>query len=678
MLKTRFSSYTLWAHFIIFFCILSLTVRSILLFITGAAVDLNLPGFLRIYLIGLLFDFGTALFITAPYMIYLLIFPPKWNNSWINRIATRLFFFLTMTLIMFSFFAEIVFWQEFESRFNFIAVDYLVYTYEVVSNINQSYPLPVLIASMLLMAAFIQFVFERRKIFQKSFYGNTDWKRRLILTAVVSLVILLFATTISNSFAERSTNRYQNELSKSGIYSFFSAFKNNELNYDAFYAKVDNNVAFEMVRQQLKTPLSLFETDSFSIGRRISDSGHVISPNVIMITIESFSADFMKRFGNKENLTPALDSLAEQGILFSNMYATGTRTVRGMEALSVAIPPTPGNSIVRRLHNEQLTTIGSIFRDRGYNTGFFYGGDGYFDNMNQYFGNNGYTVTDRKRSGLISEQFESERYPIPDSLVGFENAWGICDEDLYDAVIRDADAQHSAGKAFYDFVMTTSNHRPYTYPKGRIDIPPGSGRSGAVKYTDYAIGNFFSRIKEKPWYKNTVIILVADHCAGSAGKNEIDVSKYHIPAIVVNLPMMPKSIDQLCSQIDLYPTLFALFNWNYQSNLYGKDVLSPDYVPRAFLGTYQKLAYLQHDSIVILSPQQKIESFKYSFASNEQKPLFLSSGNQLVMEAIANYQTAYYLFKNGGLKQRGNSSIAGTQPDTTGSRSQKTTIRTID
>ncbi|WP_336518240.1 LTA synthase family protein [Pollutibacter soli] len=559
-----------------------------------------------------------------------------------------------------------MFWQEFESRFNFIAVDYLVYTYEVVSNINQSYPLPILIGSILIIVTIIQFLFEKRRYFQKSFRGNTVLKDRVVLSSVFSSVILIFALGINNSFAEKSTNRYQNELAKAGIYSFFSAFRNNELNYDAFYKRLDNKSAFEVVRRQLKNPSSYFESDSFSIGRKIADSGQSINPNVIMITIESFSADFMTRFGNREGLTPVLDSLAEKSILFTNMYATGTRTVRGMEALSVAIPPTPGNSIVRRQHNEQLTTIGSIFRDKRYNTGFFYGGDGYFDNMNQYFGNNGYTVTDRKRSGIIAEQFAAERHPIPDSLVNFENAWGICDEDLYDAVIRDADAQMAQGKAFYDFVMTTSNHRPYTYPAGRIDIPSGTGRSGAVKYTDYAIGRFFEKIRSKPWYKNTIIILVADHCASSAGKNEIDVSKYHIPAMVVNMPMPPTAIDQLCSQIDLYPTLFSMFNWNYQSNLYGQDVLSPEYVPRAFLGTYQKLAYLQHDSVVILSPQQKVESFKYSFASNEQKPIHLPSDNPVVMEAVANYQTAYYLFKNGGLKEHPSLADTARQAGTTG------------
>jgi len=170
-----------------------------------------------------------------------------------------------------------------------------------------------------------------------------------------------------------------------------------------------------------------------------------------------------------------------------------------------------------------------------------------------------------------------------------------------------------------------------------------------VKYTDYAIGQFLKTARTKPWFNNTVIVFVADHCASSAGKNEIDISKYHIPAIVCNLPGAGNmEIGKMCSQIDLFPTLFCFMNWDYSSNLYGENVLSPNYSERIMLGTYQKLAYMKNDRLVILSPQQVVETFRYNKASNEQVPV--PADQPLVKEAIANYQTAYYLFKNGGMK----------------------------
>ena len=553
---------------------------------------------------------------------------------------------------MFSFFAELTFWQEFESRFNFIAVDYLIYTFEVINNINESYPLPILISSVVAITVIVILLFKKQKAFLNSFHLKTPFKKRLAITSSILLVAVLYSLFISNNWAERSKNHYQNELSKAGVYSFFAAFKNNELNYEQFYSLLKNDTAFEIVRNELKEPESVFASNNQSILRNINNGNSPAKPNVIMITIESFSATFMEHFGNDQHLTPVLDSIANHSLLFTNMYATGTRTVRGMEALSLAVPPTPGNSIVRRPNNENLSTIGEIFRKKGYETSFFYGGDGYFDNMNQYFSSNGFNIIDRGRKISVGDDYKTTRTIIPDNEVSFENAWGICDGDLYNALIKDIDSKFKSGKPFYNFVMTTSNHRPFTYPEGKIDIPSKSGRDGAVKYTDYAIGEFLNTIKTKPWFKNTVIIFVADHCASSAGKNEIDISKYHIPCMVYNLPDAGKNteIKETCSQIDLYPTLFHLLGWNYTSNLYGKNVLSESYVPRAVLGTYQKLAYLKKDSLVILSPQKQTETYLYNIKSNEQSSVKLPQ--TVVNEAISYYQTAYLLYKRGQLRTK--------------------------
>jgi phosphoglycerol transferase MdoB-like AlkP superfamily enzyme len=615
-----------------------------------ASAELHLPAIGRIYLQGFVFDLGVAILISGIYSIYLLLLPQRWNNSWFNKFITYTGCSLVLLLVLFSFFAEFTFWQEFESRFNFIAVDYLIYTYEVINNINESYPLPLLIGGMLLLEAVILFAFFKWKIFAHSFKSNTPFLRRLMASGSIILIALFYLLFINNDQAEISNNRYQNELSKAGIYSFFAAYKNNEISYDHFYKLIDTKDAFSLTRNALAEDSVYFEEDGNSIRRRVQADSTIATPNVIMITIESFSADFMTAFGNKQHITPFLDSLAENNVLFTNMYATGTRTIRGMEALSLSIPPTPGSSIVRRPGNENLFTVGTIFKKAGYARSFVYGGDGYFDNMNQYFGSNGFDVIDRGRNITVGDNFNSKRAIIADSTVHFENAWGICDEDLYDAVIQDADEKYGAQRPFYDFVMTTSNHRPYTYPAGKIDIPSGTGRDGAVKYTDYAIRQFFNKIKNKPWYKNTIVILVADHCASSAGKDEIDISKYHIPCLIVNLPKKYKvKIDKMCSQIDLYPTLFSLLGWKYESNLFGKNVQARDYVPRIILGTYQQLAYLRNDSLVVLGPRQVAETYLYSRTDNQQVPKKLPP--YIINEAIAQYQTAYYLFKNGGLKE---------------------------
>lgn len=646
IVKTR---YSVLLAFMQVFIASSFLIRLILFVFSINKADFTLIGVVSLFSLGFVYDLGVALFLVALYNFYLLMLPGRWVNSRLNKIVTYGWLFLILLISFFSFFAELTFWQEFESRFNFIAVDYLIYTYEVVNNINESYPLPLLIGGVVLMVLLVMFLFHRKKVFKTSFESVTPFKKRLRISGSLLALLGIYSFLLSNSASEFSANRYQNELAKAGIYSFFSAFKNNELNYNDFYSLMPKDQAYGLMRNDLKEPGSRFVNEGNSIKRTISNSGPVYKPNVIMITVESLSADFMAHFGNTENLMPVLDSLADKSLLFTNMYATGTRTVRGMEALTLSIPPTPGSSIVRRQGNENLQTVGYIFKTAGYSRTFYYGGDGYFDNMNEYFGSNGFDITDRGRNIKLGDSYLTKRTVIPDEKVHFENAWGISDEDLFEAVINGSEAHYKAGQPFYSFVMTTSNHRPFTFPKDKITKEQGS-REAAVRYTDFAIGEFLKNLQKKPWYKNTVVIIVADHCASSAGKNEIDISKYHIPCVVLNLPHQHKVVvDKMCSQIDLYPTLFNLLGWSYESNLYGKDVLGPTFEPRAVLGTYQKLAYLKQDSLVILGPQQKVETFLYHKSDNTQKVHKLS--RNVIDHAKANYQTAYDLFKSGGLHQ---------------------------
>lgn len=642
--------YSVLFSFFAVFLFSSFLIRTGLLAVSAGKTDFSILSIIQLYFTGFFYDFGVALFLVTLFSIYLLFLRQKWVDTLTNRIITYGWLFLILLISFFSFFAELTFWQEFESRFNFIAVDYLIYTYEVVNNINESYPLPLLIGGVLLLVLLVMFLFAKRKVFTNAFQSNTPFRTRLMISGTLLFLTVLYPLFVRNSLAEKGTNRYQNELSKAGIYSFFAAFKNNELDYNDFYALLPKNEAFQLIRNELKESNSTFVANGNSIKREINNPGTTYKPNVIMITVESLSADFMEHFGNTQKLMPVLDSLATTNLLFTNMYATGTRTVRGMEALTLAGPPTPGSSVVRREGNEKLTTVGHIFEKAGYSRAFFYGGDGYFDNMNEYFGSNGFDIIDRGRNIKLDDVYETKRTIIQDDQVHFENAWGISDEDLFAAVTRGADAEFKQGKPFYNFVMTTSNHRPFTFPEGKIKYASGSGREGAVRYTDYAIGEFLKNISNKPWYKNTVIIIVADHCASSAGRNEIDINKYHIPCVILNLPKKGSQvIDKMCSQIDIYPTLFSLLGWKYESNLYGKNLFDPAYQPRAVLGTYQKLAYLKQDSLVILGPQQKMETFLYNKAKNEQVPAKLSK--RVTDQAIANYQTAYDLFKSGGMHQ---------------------------
>ncbi|HEY0176666.1 MAG TPA: LTA synthase family protein, partial [Pedobacter sp.] len=319
--KGRYSA--LFSFFAVFI-LSSFLIRTVLLATSAGKTDFGFFSVIKLYTLGFIYDFGVALFLGTLYSLYLLFLPQKRVNSLGNRIVTYGWLFLILLISFFSFFAELTFWQEFESRFNFIAVDYLIYTYEVIHNINESYPLPLLFGAVLAFVFLVLYIFAKRKVFIYTFQSVATVSQRIRISGILLVLTILYPLLLSNSTAEYSTNRYQNELSKAGIYSFFAAFKNNELNYHDFYALLSEKHAFQLIRNDLEEPGSSFLSNGNSIKRTIHSSGTVYKPNVIMITVESLSAEFMSHFGNTGNLMPVVDSLADHNLLFTNMYATVT------------------------------------------------------------------------------------------------------------------------------------------------------------------------------------------------------------------------------------------------------------------------------------------------------------------------------------------------------------------
>ncbi len=353
--------------------------------------------------------------------------------------------------------------------------------------------------------------------------------------------------------------------------------------------------------------------------------------NVILISVESLSAEFFTSFGQKENITPFMDELLDKGLLFTNLYATGTRTDRGLESITLSIPPTPGRSLVKRPDNAKIYNLGKVFKDNGYDVAFLYGGRGFFDNMNAFFSGNGYRTIDQ--TDIKAED------------ITFENAWGVADEDLYKKAIVEANASFAAGKPFFYHIMTTSNHRPFTYPEGKIDIPSGTGRFGAVKYTDYALRQLIMSAEKEKWYKDTVFVIVADHCASSAGRAELPVERYHIPLFIYSpAHIKAKTVSKLSSQIDLAPTLLALLGFSYESHFFGQDILSDTFQERALIGNYQRLGLYEENELTILSPVKQINAIKDPLHNEQSIPLDPKDGN--VQETMALYQGADFILAN--------------------------------
>lgn len=584
---------------------------------------------------GALPTIGIAFIAIKTILFGLLLFLPKYRSQ-IRFWLFSFVIFLYVVLILQNAISEYFFWNEFGVKYNFIAVNYLVYTNEVIGNIMQSYPVIPIFSALFIVAGLISYLIVRRS---KNYIDSIPtFIQKIQLSGIYFILFGLSLATIPFlSAQENSQNMFANELQANGMYKFYMAFMNSELDYFKFYKTVPSNEAYAQLNQQI--PAISGETTL----RQIKSDAAETHKNVVLITIESYSADFMKMYGNDQNITPFLDSLATKSLQFTNLYAVGNRTVRGLEAVTLCLPPTAGESVVKRKDNKNKFSTGNVFKQKGYNVKYLYGGDAFFDNMEDFFGGNGYDIVDKKT-------FAPEE-------ITFSNVWGVCDEDMAIKAIKVMNKEASQGKPFFNHWMTVSNHRPFTYPNGKIDIPgDAKSREGGVKYTDFAMKKFFEMARKQPWFANTVFVIIADHCASSAGKTELPVDKYRIPAMIYSPGFVqPARYTNLMSQIDVMPTLFGLLNFNYQSKFFGQDVLKSDYKPRALIATYQDLGLIKDNVLTIISPKQQAKQFQLTLKPDqktaadfqiyyEQTPLINERGD-LIKETVSYYQTASDMLK---------------------------------
>ena len=218
---------------------------------------------------------------------------------------------------------------------------------------------------------------------------------------------------------------------------------------------------------------------------------------------------------------------------------------------------------------------------------------------------------------------------------------------------RMVDASCEAASRSSRHVMTTSNHRPYTFPGRSRRAGRRASAIAPFAYTDWAIGDFLKRARDKPWFADTVFVITADHCANSAGKTSLPVDKYHIPLCIYSPKhIAPGRVDRLMSQIDIPPTLLGLLNFSYTSRFYGYDLfkLEPGR-ERTFLSTYQELGYMRGNRLTSLIPRAPVKQMTPDLVTGDATPVATPDGVD-AKDAITYYQTAAYLFTHGLMQHK--------------------------
>ena len=614
----------------------SLLARILLVVIAvkaGHVTTIELP---YVFGTGLLFDAVAGIYLCLPFALWIWLMPARWYASWLGRAVIFVGFAVAAFGLLYLIAAEYFFFDEFNSRFNYTAVEYLIYPTEVLGNIRDSYPVNAVLAICAFSGLLVVFL-ARRRIAQ-GFVGLIPLRTRSLVTlSLFALVVITVWTINLESTRNLQENRVADEVAGNGVYSFFSALRNARIEYDRYYATLPEAEAIHRVRRLLQQSNTHYLAEPEAAGnplaRRVdnSDLGAQRKLHVIFLFEESMGAEFVGSLGGR-GFTPNMDRIAAEGLSFTHLYASGTRTVRGMEALTTSLAPVPPESVVKRSGNEGLFNLATIMRKQGYSPTFIYGGYGTFDNMNSYYKSNGWRVIDRLDM------------PTP----RFATIWGISDEELFDNALDVFDSQIARGESVFSLVMTTSNHRPYLFPEGIPGIKPvGGGREAGVRYADYAIGKFYNNLRSKPWYKDTLLVIAGDHGARVYGSAQIPVSNYTIPFIVHSPSIVaPQRVDTLASQVDIGPTVLGLLHLSYESWLPGRDILrmGPD-EGYAVFNHNRNVAMLRDGELATLGFRKAVNTERYLPALDQ---LNAAAPNvELERDAQALFQLSWEMFADG-------------------------------
>ncbi len=620
------------------FCFLSLLgvwfLLRLVLFLAFRPSGLSPGEVLLAFLSGFYRDLFMALVEMVPLLFWMLIVPDRRFGALWHRalfVLGCIFFWFVQVFLLF---VEFFFFDEFRSRFNTVAVDYLLFPREVFVNIWESYHVAVVLAVCLALTLGWLFVVSR--LFGEMWERPFRARSRLLHLAVVVALIALLTPTLNFTGVHVSNDRTLNEIANNGGISFFAAAWTHDLDYSAFYKTMPLAEAYQRARRLLAAPDTQFEQDGQSIRRCVAGDPTRPRLNVVILLEESFGSEFWGCLGRTNTLTPEMDKLADkEGMLFTNIYATGNRTVRGFEGVLSSFPPLPGDSIVKRDRSENVETIARVLKRDGYASIFLYGGRGLFDDMRSFALHNGY------------DRFIEEKHFAHPT---FSTIWGVCDEDLYRRSVEEFHDLAKTGQPFFATLLSVSNHKPYTYPKGRIpENPDDRRRENAVKYSDYALGRFFDAARKEAFWTNTIFVVVADHGARVYGEQTIPIHSYEIPLLIVGPAVVnnPSRVPQLGCSLDVPTTVLGLLGRPYETMFFGRDLLrSRPEQGWAFLNHNRDIGFMAHDRMVVLGLEKTVEFYQGNpkIVSMTPLPHPTDSDRELEKDAIALYQVADDLY----------------------------------
>jgi len=627
-------------YFIIGLLITSLSRLFLFIFFNDRISVIENYGYL--FPIGFRFDLIILCYTAIIPSFIILVFPDKIIAK-LQKVISG-YFIIFLTIILFVELATPTFIMQYDTRPNRLFIEYLIYPKEVLEMLFKGYGWVTSIVIIILGFLIYLIIKKGKGLF--TYTKVNSLKTKLLTLPVVFFLLFCGARSsltsirpINASNAVFSKDQLTNSIALNSFYTVgFSLYSlKNEEDMAKMYGGLPKEEAFNRVKKYM--------TSDGVIGNEISPLLHLQKSthkkdkpyNLVILLQESIGAEYVGCLGGLP-LTPNIDALAKEGMLFTNLYATGTRSVRGIEAVTTGFLPTASRSVVKLGKSQNnFFTLGNILKQKGYSTSFIYGGSANFDNMASFFNGNGY-------DNIIDEG------DYTDDEIAFKGTWGVCDESL----MKKANSLFSSykDKPFYSLVFSSSNHDPFEFPDGRIKLHDKEKNTvnNAIKYADYALGEFFNMAKKEAYYKNTVFIIIADHNTRTWGNDLIPVNKFHIPALIIAPNIEPNiSYNKLLSQLDIPPTLLDLIGMDVQSPMPGRNIfqLNNSTPGRSIMQFHTTNAFRNGNDMIVLQPNSKPIQFKVN-SNDEMTPTNLDP--ELAKDALSHIISASHLYNDGTYK----------------------------
>ncbi|MFW3339951.1 LTA synthase family protein [Aliarcobacter butzleri] len=598
--------------------------------------DISFFESLLTFIYGLRMDTIVICIILVIPTIFLAITPKIFSNFISKFLSIYILFFLLIALFIEC--ASFPFFAQYDLRPNYLFIEYLDYPQEVTSLLFKDYKFQ-FIAVFILIIATIK-IYSKSKFINFEQVFKQNYISRILILAPILLVLFLGIRSslghrpVNISDALYSTNRVINEITKNSLHSLGYAYYSNKKaeNNISKYGKIDIKEAYKVASLAIGID---YKDEKKPFYREVkSKLASKKQKNLVIFIQESMGAQFTGFIG-KQNFTPNLDNLAQDYLSFTNLYSNGTRSVRGLAALTSGTLPINGVEVIKRNKSqEDYFTVASLLKPYGYKSSFIYGGEARFDNMKGWYLGNGF-----------DEVIEQKDFTNPI----FTSTWGVSDEDLVIKANEKFKSYYENNEKFVSVMFSSSNHMPFELPDGKIEFEkniPKTSVENAIKYADFAIGKFFELAKKEDYFKDTVFVVIADHNVRVYGDQIVPIDMFQIPAVIVSSDIPHQIFTNLTSQADVLATALDLIGIDLSYPILGNSIFKDNKKNINLMIFDEIYAYRKEDKVVILVPNMPIKTYLYK----DKKLIEIENDLVLEKEALSLIYVLDDMYKNKSYK----------------------------